>query len=133
MGNPVNLFKVRVESSRANNLTFQEIVEMVKVQIEFDVFSETDKSMAEEICLIIAEIYKLPDNIEIQINKTKMTVALVREIYFRLTFEHIMQVIENLKKVTYEIKSMKSYLRTALYKVVFEMESVTLNQFSVLS
>ena len=132
MGNPVNLFKVRVESSRADNLTFQEIVEMVKVQIEFDVFSETDKSMAEEICLIIAEIYKLPDNIEIQINKTKMTVALVREIYFRLTFEHIMQVIENLKKVTYEIKSMKSYLRTALYKVVFEMESVTLNQFNVL-
>ena len=133
MGNPVNLFKVRVESSRANNLTFQEIVEMVKVQIEIDVFSETDKSMAEEICLIIAEIYKLPDNIEIQINKTKMTVDMVREIYFRLTYEHIMQVIENLKKVTYEIKSMKSYLRTALYKVVFEMESVTLNQFSVLS
>lgn len=133
MGNPVNLFKVRVESSRADNLTFQEIVEMVKYQIEFDVFSETDKSMAEEICLIIAEIYKLPDNTEIQINKTKMTVALVREIYFRLTFEHIMQVIENLKKVTYEIKSMKSYLRTALYKVVFEMESVTLNQFNVLS
>lgn len=133
MGNPVNLFKVRVESSRANNLTFQEIVEMVKYQIEFDVFSETDKSMAEEICLIIAEIYKLPDNIEIQINKTKMTVDMVREIYFRLTYEHIMQVIENLKKVTYEIKSMKSYLRTALYKVVFEMESVTLNQFSVLS
>ena len=133
MGNPVNLFKVRVESSRANNLTFQEIVEMVKCQIEFDVFSETDKSMAEEICLIIAEIYKFPSDIEIQINKTKMTVDMVREIYFRLTYEHIMQVIENLKKVTYEIKSMKSYLRTALYKVVFEMESVTLNQFSVLS
>lgn len=133
MGNPVNLFKVRVESSRANNLTFQEIVEMVKYQIEFDVFSETDKSMAEEICLIIAEIYKLPGDIEIQINKTKMTVDMVREIYFRLTYEHITQVIENLKKITYEIKSMKSYLRTALYKVVFEMESVTLNQFSVLS
>lgn len=133
MGNPVNLFKVRVESSRADNLKFVEIVEMVKVQIEFDVFSETDKSMAEEICLIIAEIYKLPDNTEIQINKTKMTVDMVREIYFRLTFEHIMQVIENLKKVTYEIKSMKSYLRTALYKVVFEMESVGLNQFNVLS
>ena len=133
MGNYRNLFKIRVESSRADSLTFEEIVEMVKYQIEFDLFPEIDKSMVEEICLIISEIYKLPDNTEIQINKIKMTMALVREIYFRLTFEHIAQVLENLKKVTYEIKSMKSYLRTALYKVVFEMESVGLNQFNVLS
>lgn len=133
MGNYRNLFKIRVESSRADSLTFEEIVEMVKIQIEFDIFPEIDRSLAEEICLIVAEIYKLPDNTEIQINKTKMTVAMVREIYFRLTFEHIMQVIEKLRKVTYEIKSMKSYLRTALYKVVFEIESVGLNQFNMIS
>ena len=108
--------------------SFPVVLERVKRQTEFSLVDAEDKEQFEEICLIIAEVFCLPDSFTVSIGKEKIPIILVREIYNRLTKEHVETVIHNFEKVTYEIRHKKTYFRTALYNVVFEMESHFVNQ-----
>ncbi|MGM9681826.1 MAG: hypothetical protein ACI3XR_10025 [Eubacteriales bacterium] len=110
--------------------SFSEIVDEVRGQLEIDCFPESDRAQAEEICLIIAEVMMLPDNMQMQIGGDKLSVGLVRGIYRRLTHEHIDLVIRNYAGVGYMIRHKKTYLRTALYNCVFEYESHFINLYS---
>ncbi len=113
-----NLGKVYEETQ-----PFNEVLKNVKSQIEFKDFNVHIRDAAEHICLIITEVMKLPPNACIRIGGNHLTAETVQAIYQRLTHEHIELVIENFKRATYEIYHKKTYLRTALYNSVFEIDA----------
>lgn len=113
--------QVKSKSSRVGS--FREVLQSVRERIEIQCFDEYDRPQAEEICMIIAEVYKLPPETEVQINGQKLTAELVRDIYDFLEVEHIREVIRNYETAQYEIKFKKTYIRTALYNEVFEHQS----------
>ena len=103
--------------------SFEEIVRGVREQIEIACFSELERDSAEEIALIIAEIYGLPSDSSVRIDGQSMTCGMVSEVYKRLTCEHIREVMRRFYRASYPIKHRKTYLRTSLYNEVFEHES----------
>lgn len=103
------------------SLSFSAMLEVVKQQVEFECFDSTVIEQAEEIAMMIAEVYKLPGNVNIRIAGNDLPAELVAEVYEKIGHEHILHVIGNYGKATYEIKHTKTYLRTALYNAVFEL------------
>lgn len=97
-------------------------------QIELDCFDGEYAAQAREICLIIAEVFMLPPDAEIQIAGQKMSAALVCGVYNMLRHEDIVAVMDNFEKATYEIRHKKTYIRTALYNSVFEREARAINE-----
>ncbi len=111
--------------------SFYEVLQTVRDQINIRCFPAAAWGQVNEIFLIVAEMYKLPPEAEVQINGQKLPALLVQEVYLLLTEEHIRRVLQNFEAATYPVKFKKTYLRTALYNVVFEYESGTVNQFRV--
>jgi hypothetical protein len=103
--------------------TFYEVFADVKCRVDFDCFSPAERDNAEDICLIITEVLKLPPDALIRIAGNNLPAEMVQAIYHRLTHEHIELVMENFGRATYEIKHKKTYLRTALYNSVFEINA----------
>jgi len=117
--------------SQVKAATFEATLENIKEILEIEELNTNDRQAAEEISLIIAEVMILHPETEIRINGTAMPVQLVQAIYSRLSSEHILLVLENFQKVTYEIKHKKTYLRTALYNSVFESSAYWQNRVNV--
>lgn len=113
--------KVRVGSIR-------ELVGQIKDQVDYDCFPKEDKPQVEEICLTVAEVYRLPPDAPVQVAGEKILAATVQEVYGMLTHEHVADVIANMANIGYEIRSIKTYRRTALYNAVFELEGRITNQ-----
>lgn len=103
--------------------TFYEVFADVKERIEFDCFPRTARDNAEDICLIVTEVLKLPPDALVRIAGNNLPAEMVQAIYHRLAHEHIELVMENFGRATYEIKHKKTYLRTALYNSVFEINA----------
>ena len=109
--------------------SFSQMLDEVKNQVELSCLDGEERGVGEELCLIIAEIYRLPGNIEVRIGGADLPCELVAEIYSRLTANHFYAVIEKFLRAEYPIKRRKAYLRTALYNQVFEQESGEANEF----
>lgn len=109
--------------------SFYEVLQAVRDQINIECFFREDWDQVNELFLIIAEMYKLPPLAEVQINGQKLPASLVQEVYLLLTEDHIRRVIQNFEAATYTVKFKKTYIRTALYNVVFEYESGNVNDF----
>ena len=120
--------EVASKSSRVGS--FREVLEEVRDRIEIECYDPCDRAQAEEICMMIAEVCKLPPEAEVQIGGQKLPAGMVCEIYECLTNEHIRNVIKNYEAAEYEIKFKKTYLRTALYNEVFEFQSRVVNEIS---
>lgn len=117
-------------SSQSPVKSFSEVLAEIKERIEIDRFERRDRALAEEICLIIAEIDLLPSGTLIRIGGDDLPLELVQSVYSGLRNEHIAAVIEKYGRTRYPIKYKKTYLRTALYTQVFEQESGELNDFN---
>ena len=102
---------------------FGNMIASVREQIEIGCFDERETQRAEEIALIIAEMYLLPDTYDVRIGGDKLPAGLVKEIYRRIGNEHVREVICRFNGAAYEIRYVKTYLRTALYNSVFEHEA----------
>lgn len=100
-----------------------ELMESIRRQIEFECFKDPEIDFAEEIVRIIAEVYRLRPETEITIAGEKLPVDLVRETFLLLTHDNVEQVMSDFLKVNYQIRSVKTYLRTALYNSAYEMTS----------
>lgn len=100
----------------------------VRDRIEISSFEPSDRALANELILIIAEVGILPCGTQVQINGEKLVAEAVSEVYAQLEKEHLELVIEKFRAAKYEIKYRKSYFRTALYNCVFEIESYYENQ-----
>ena len=73
--------------------------------------------------MIIAEVMKLPDDAAVRIAGNDLPAEMVALIFDRIEHDHVIEVMRHYQEATYEIKHTKTYLRTALYNSVFEMEA----------
>lgn len=110
---------------------FSAKLQEVQKRIEYSFIRMGDRAQALELCMMIAEVELLPDEYDIQIAGDKLPACMVKEIFEKIGHDHVEMVIENFKNERREIKFKKSYLRTALYHSVFEIESHYINQANV--
>ena len=115
----------------------QSILEMLKQvmqQVEYHCFTGLRINwidpLYKEICLIIAEVLILNPDSTIKINGSIMSARMVQEIYSLLRNDHVRLVFENFSNVSAHVYNKKSYLRTALYNAVFEIESHIINDIN---
>ena len=109
--------------------SLEKMLMLVGEQIEIGCFSGEERSVAEDIRMIIAEIYLLPENAMVRIDGTDIPCGLVAQVYSRLDGTHVRAVTERFLIIDYPIRHKKAYLRTALYNRVFEQESAEANDF----
>lgn len=115
------------------SLSFDEMLERVKGQIDFDAFPFEDIMQARELACIIAEVMRMRPSDNLKIDGRIMPVADVQAVYSRLENEHIANVMESFNQIPYVVRNKKAYLRTALYNAVFELGSSENNQYAVAS
>jgi hypothetical protein len=84
-----------------------------------------------ELVKIVAEVMELPAATLINIEGTPMQVSMVKEVYLNLTSEHLQSVCEEFNRISYYVKSKKTYLRAMLYNEVFEYEATITNDVNV--
>lgn len=121
---------IRNQSLGHRPVGLMEMLELTKAKIELENFSIADRAFAAEITLIIAEVMRLPETAEIRIEGNRLSARMVQEVYAMIEKEHVEAVIRAYRNARYEIRHKKTYIRTALYNSVFEMESGVENQFS---
>lgn len=111
-----------VPSCQARKRSFTEYLRVVENKIEIESFGE-DFAQAREIAMIIAEIFRLPEFETVRIGGNNLPAELVAEVYGYIEHEHVAEVIRRYREAKYEIKHTKTYLRTALYNSVFELNA----------
>lgn len=118
-----------VEINPSVRPSFAETLENIKEQIEYDCFPTEMQEQVQEVAAIVADVFRMQPQDRIPIDKALRTVSDVQEIYSRLQYEHILNVIERFNKISYQVKSPMMYLRSMLYKEVFEYTSAEANLF----
>ena len=96
------------------------VIEAVREQIEADCIPDEYQVIAEEIERIIAEVYVMPENWTVRIEGQPVPAQMIKDVYAQLTHEHVTAVMYRFAAVHYEIRHVKTYLRTALYNAVIE-------------
>lgn len=107
----------------SSRLSFKDAIAKAKNQIDINSFRVSDRGMANEIISMIAEIYMLNDSIPIKIAGDMLDAYTVKQVFEEIREDHVQLVIDNYAKITYIVNYKKSYIRTALYNAVFEIES----------
>lgn len=110
-------------------LSFYECLEVIKNQVEIHTVTLYDRAFAEELCKIITEVMRLPDDAAILIEGERMPCTYLSEMFSYLRAEHIEYVIRQFKSIGYPIRRKKQYLRTLLYNSLFEIEADSVNEF----
>lgn len=108
------------KSGHSQVKSFNTVLQQIRKQIDIDSFDDQDKDQAEEIALVMAEVMVLSESEKVRINGQEISIQLIQDIYARISNADVLLVIMRYRKVTYEIKHTKKYLRTALYNSVFE-------------
>ena len=127
MNKPKNLRSVFEKIKESVRPSFYANAEDVRQSLLFDFFREADKPLAAECCLIVTEVLRnIPDGV-ITVDGEEKSAAMVQEVFTMLTHEHIEQVIEVFKRLSFPIRLRKAYLRTMLYNSVFEFEAALIN------
>lgn len=122
-------YKIRLYANKG----FWEVRGYIEEQIQIENFSIEDKPYAQNICSVITEVLRVPNDIEVKVDNSVLSAKAVKEIFLNLEYEHIEWVIEKIKRAKHEIKYMKSYLRTTLYNSFFELESKRENEFNIIN
>lgn len=107
-----------------------EMLYLTKARIEAENFGASDRTFANEIAFIIAEVLRLPEAAEVRIEGNRLPARMVQEVFALIERENVENVIASFRNAKYEIRHKKTYLRTALYNSVFEVESKIENEFS---
>lgn len=110
--------------------SFAETLEKVKGQIDYDCFPSELLPMANEIAMIIADVFRMRPTDRIKIDDNMRSVTDVQSVYLNLEHEHIVSVIENFNEIPYRVKRPRRYLRSMLYTEMFEHESTGENLYS---
>lgn len=116
---------------RSVGRSFGDAYRIAREQIDERNFPILDRDLVIAVQKVMAEIYMLAPSAVITIDDEKQTAGQCAEIYRQLTREHIIWVIGKYRQVADEIRSVRRYLRTMLYNVVFEYEAAEVNQVSV--
>lgn len=108
--------------------SFREALSLAKRQIRIDCFTPEESRMANDIAMIIAEIYLMDPEKPIRISGEWLDGHVVAAVFHELTTEHVRQVMADLLKNEAQILNYKAYLRTCLYNAVFTFESSVTHQ-----
>ena len=111
-------------------LPFEAALEAAKRQINVEAIEIEYRPFAMELIANIAEMYMMADSLPVRINGEQLDAWTVKQIFSRITEDHVRNVIASYCRVPYKIRSKKSYIRTALYNSVFELEASTLNLYA---
>lgn len=65
----------------------------------------------------------LYDSAPVKIAGDTLDGYIVKQVFEEIREEHVQLVIENYQRITYIVNYKKSYIRTALYNAVFEIEA----------
>lgn len=120
--------KSQSESQSGQDKTLLEYLYEIQEQVDYSDFEGEEKKQVKELCLIIAEIMRLPDSYDVTINGEKLPASIVKEVFALIEMSHICHVIENFSKISYTVNHTKTYLRTALYNSVFEVQNKLENE-----
>ncbi len=99
-------------------------VDDVRKQIEYQIYPVHQMQQVEEIILLMTEVYQMPEDKTIRINKLDIPVRKVQERFSQLTNSHIEYVLETLSRNVGKVGNMRAYLLTTLYN-----SPTTLNSF----
>ena len=106
-------------------------LDRVMRQVEYHCFADYRTRLIDplykELCLIISEVFVLNPEAAIKVNGSFMPIRLVQEVYGQLRNDHIRLVFDNFQEVSCRVYNKKAYLRTALYNILFELESHFIN------
>lgn len=119
-----------VEKTPSVRPSYAETLEQVKVQIDYDCFPFGLLPMANEIAMIIADVFRMRPTDRIKVDDNLRSVTDVQSVYLNLEHEHIVSVIEKFDEIPYRVKRPRLYLRSMLYAEVFEHESAGVNLFN---
>ena len=119
-----------VEKTPPVRPSYEETLEQVKVQIDYDCFLFGMIPIANEIAMIIADVFRMRPTDRIKIDDNLRSVTDVQSVYLNLEHEHIVSVIEKFNEIPYRVKRPRLYLRSMLYAEVFEHESAGVNLFN---
>jgi hypothetical protein len=116
-----------------SGMTLLGMLDKVMRQVEYHCFVDLRFNridpLYKELCLIIAEAFLLRLDSTVRINGSLIHAQLLKEVYSKLTHEHLRLVFDNFHNVVVRVYNKKAYLRTALYNAVFELESSCINDF----
>ena len=119
-----------VENIPSVSPSFAETLDKVKVQIDYDCFPSGLLPMANELAMIMTDVFRMRPTDRITIDRNLRDVSDVQAAYSTLRHEHIVGVIEKFNEIQYRIKCPRLYLRSMLYAEAFEHESAGANLFS---
>lgn len=111
-------------------LPFEAALEAAKRQINVEAIELEYRPFAMEIIANVAEMYMLADSLPVRINGEQLDAWTVKQIFSKITEDHVRNVIASYCQVPYAIRSKKSYIRTALYNSVFELEASVENLYA---
>ena len=117
------------QSQSGPALTFGALRAIAAEQIDLDLFDPEYKPIAEAIALMIAEINSLPETATARIGGGYVPVPVVREIFASLHHDHVLNVIRKYSALRYTVTRPKTYIRTALYNAVFELDAAAANAY----
>ena len=132
----MSILEQRSQDSVTGGKSLTETLEKVMRQIEYHCFTDLRRNRIDpfykELCLVIAEVLVLNPESTLKINGVLMYAPVVQEVYLQLHNDHVRLVFQNFHSVSTRIYNKKAYLRTALYNVVFELESNYINEYNSL-
>ena len=113
-----------------SRMTLRKAVASAREQIEIEAFLPGERNFAEELCLVMAEVYLMDPSSPIRVGGEVLDGYLVGEVFGQIRHEHVELVMRNFRAVSASVKNKKAYLRTSLYQSVFEWEAHYVNLVS---
>lgn len=110
-----------------NNRSKQIIsIKDVKKQIGYSSFNSIDREQVDEIALLILDVYSLPNESAMRINRCDVPAYRVKERFMTLDSMHVRYVLDAMEKSS-SICNVRSYLLTALYNAPSTMNAFYTN------
>lgn len=109
--------------------SFDEMLDEIKMQIDFDCFPFVMMPQAYECACIMTEIARMRPTDKIRVDGAIRSISDVQHVYSKLTHEHIEFAIDGFNQTPYVVRNPKNYMRSTLYNAYFTMDSSTENLF----
>ena len=124
----LNIYKSSTyKSNMIDRCDAAEIQKSVEEQIRPDIITQeygASSEQVEEIVAIITDV-NMADSGTVKIDGNAIPIKRVKEVFTKLTPEHIDYVFDNLKKKKSQINNIKAYLITSLYNSVLTYDNHT--------
>ena len=122
-----------IDDVEKKELSYDDYLEMVKEQIEYDKLMYdldiTGERTLNNIVNIMADVYSSEDG-GYRINNNFKSVSIVKSQFVKLHSGHIEWVIKNLKENRARITNMNAYITSALWNALNQMDDYYQNEFN---